>query len=194
MMHRTALRGAFLAAAALTLAACSGDPAPGANPQSLMPSNNAYTSAFMQTNALGSAHLDLTVTTNLAGQQTIRTATGSISLGGPFGELTWHDTGIRERSNGQGVYLQDPAPDGPWRALPKGDTTDTMPLTQVLWGLGGADVGCADDPSAAGALHCTGTLPVDGDVTLGRGGGPGFERRRRPRTHHDPDRRARTDH
>ena len=78
--------------------------------------------------------------------------------------MTWHDTGIRERSNGQGVYLQDPAPDGPWRALPKGDTTDTMPLTQVLWGLGGADVGCADDPSAAGALHCTGTLPVDGDV------------------------------
>ena len=180
-MRSHVLRGASIAAAplalmaSLTLAACSADPPPAAHPQTLMPTNNEFTSAIMHTNAMGSAQVDLTFTTDRAGDMTTRSASGPVVLGGPFGELTWTDTGVRERANGQGVYLQEPAPDGPWRALPKGETTETMPLTQVLWGLGGASIDCTADPSQKGALLCEGTMPVDGDL-LNRLGLPSDEK------------------
>jgi hypothetical protein len=169
----TRLRIALAAGAACALVALTGcsseDPAPPApsdspSALSLMPTNNAYLSSLMHTEAMGVSHLDVDLSLTKDGKTVSRSASGSTAMGKGFGELLWTDTKVRERANGQGVYLQDDAPLGPWRQLPKGDTTDTMLLVDALWGLGKATGVTCTALSGIAAHMCTGTVPLDAEL------------------------------
>lgn len=164
-MHpRVALAGALIAAAAV--ASCGGPPSStpaSSEPLTMMPSSSDLITALVFTESLATTAVDIDVTSRIGNRQQERSARGTVGMRGGFGELTWADTGVRERRNGRGVFVQSPAPSGTWVHLRDGDTTDTLPLADLLRGLGQlADV--STEPAEGGTVRYSGTLPLTSEA------------------------------
>lgn len=162
---RMALAGALLAATA-AVAACGGPPSSTpvpSEPLTMMPSGSDLVSALVFTESLATSAVDIEITSRIGDREQERTARGAVGMRGGFGELTWTDTDVRERRNGRGVFVQSPASSGTWVHLRDGETTDTLPLADVLRGLGQlTDVSV--EPAEGGSVRYSGTVPLTAEA------------------------------
>jgi hypothetical protein len=165
------LAAVVLTVAASTLVAC-GTPrvaptSPAASePISMMPTANDFVTALIRTRDLGTAKVEIDVTTTVGEVTRELAGTGAVATDPGFGNLTWTgDAGqTHEIINDIATYVQSEPPDGIWTKLAKGDRTPTTGFADPLSGLGTLALVTnegADDIDGVPATRYTGTLQID---------------------------------
>jgi len=170
---------------ALLLAGC-GAPSPRASapaePLSLLPSADAFTSAVVATKSLGTARL----TVDATHPEGARSAHGEgvTVLGSGQGDMTWsvNGTTFRELVNARGIYVQAPPQSGGWEQWPVTHVSQTSGLVDSLRGLGVLHDVVDEGSEQLGSVETTryrGWLPLtkDESARLGLGGTPSADAR-----------------
>lgn len=133
------------------------------------PSADEFVASVMRTRDLGTAALEVTVSTDVGGTRRTLGGSGVSAVSQGYGDLLWTDADgdvTRELSNGKGLFVQTDVPDGTWTLLPDERATPTGRLADPLRGLGGlADVTAAgaDELDGVPATRYTGALPASPD-------------------------------
>jgi hypothetical protein len=181
-LRRSAATGALVVALGMALAGCGSAAAPTAtaepstqapsSPPVILPtpSANGFVDSVISTQSMGSAQLEVDLTSTVDGSTTSLHGEGISVLDPGWADLTWTTDGAttREMVNDQGIFVQTSPPDGRWTHIatkaPNPGATPTSasaaPLRD-LETLAGVTIDGQEKIDGEPATRITGTLPVD---------------------------------